>query len=120
MNFNKYLIPAGAVIAIAFGAMSAAAQDHRAHSHGSAPAKAIASTEARELTNAEVRKIDKNAKKITLRHEPIKNLDMPSMTMVFQVADAALLDKVQVGDKVKFAAKQEGNAYVVTELLADK
>jgi Cu(I)/Ag(I) efflux system periplasmic protein CusF len=73
-----------------------------------------------DMTNAEVRKVDKDAKKITLKHEAIKNLDMPGMTMVFQVKDAALLDKTKVGDKVKFKAIQEGSAYVVTDIHPEK
>ena len=56
------------------------------------------------MVNGEVRKVDKEQGKITLRHEPIPNLEMPSMTMVFRVKDAALLDRVKQGDKVKFAA----------------
>ena len=54
---------------------------------------------------AEVRKVDKEAGKVTLKHGEIRNLDMPPMTMVFQVKDAAMLEKVKVGDKVtvKFA-----------------
>jgi Cu(I)/Ag(I) efflux system protein CusF len=58
--------------------------------------------------DGEVRKVDKDARKITLRHGPIKSLDMPAMTMVFQVSDPALLDKVQPGDKVRFSAVDEG------------
>jgi len=54
---------------------------------------ALAQAPARDMAEAEVRKVDKDAKKITLKHGPIKNLDMPPMTMVFQVKDAALLDK---------------------------
>ena len=50
------------------------------------------------LTDAEVRKVDKPAGKITLKHGEIKNLEMPGMTMVVQVKDAALLDKVKAGD----------------------
>ena len=69
-----------------------------------------------DMTTAEVRKVDKEAKKITLKHEAIKNLDMPGMTMVFQVKDAAQLDKVKAGDKVKFKAIKDGNAYIVTDL----
>ena len=63
-----------------------------------------------------VRRIDKEAKKITLRHGAIANLDMPPMTMVFQVADAALLDRVKVGDKVRFAAEKREGAFTVTQL----
>lgn len=60
------------------------------------------------MTDGEVRKIDKETKKITIKHGEIKNLDMPGMTMVFQVKDVALLDPVKVGDKVKFVAEKAG------------
>ncbi len=75
---------------------------------------ALAQAPARDMAEAEVRKVDKDARKITLKHGPIKNLDMPAMTMVFQVKDAALLDKVAAGDKVRFTAEQQQGAYVVT------
>ena len=73
---------------------------------------------AADMTEGEVRKIDKPARKITLKHGEIKNLDMPGMTMVFQVEDAALLDKVQAGDKVRFTAAKTGGAFVVTAIEA--
>lgn len=63
---------------------------------------------------AEVRKIDKEAQKITLKHEPIKNLNMPGTTMVFQVKDAALLDKFVAGEKFLFTDEQQQGALVVT------
>ena len=72
---------------------------------------------AKDMAEAEVRKIDKDAKKITLKHGPIKNLDMPGMTMVFQVKDAALLEKLALlnaGDKILFTAEQQQGAFVVT------
>ena len=72
---------------------------------------------AKDMAEAEVRKVDKDAKKVTLKHGPIKNLDMPGMTMVFQVKDAALLDKLAQltpGDKIMFTAEQQQGAYVVT------
>ena len=69
-----------------------------------------------EMTDGEVRKVDKNAKKITIKHGPIKNLDMPGMTMVFQTRDQALLEKVQKGDKVKFRAAMDGNSMIITEI----
>ena len=56
-----------------------------------------------KMTEGEIRKIDKDAKKITIKHGEIKHLEMPSMTMVFQIKDAALLEQVKVGDKVKFS-----------------
>ena len=79
----------------------------------SAAANAQAMT---EMVNAEVRKVDKDARKITLRHGELKQLDMPAMTMVFQVRDTALLDKVKAGDKVKFKAESAGGALTVTEI----
>jgi Cu(I)/Ag(I) efflux system protein CusF len=72
------------------------------------------------LTDGEVRKVDKETKKITLRHGPIKSLEMPAMTMVFQVSDPALLDKVKPGDKVLFAAKNDGGKMTVTQIEAAK
>jgi len=75
---------------------------------------ALAQAPSKDMAEAEVRKVDKDAKKITLKHGPIKNLDMPAMTMVFQVRDVALLDKVAAGDKIRFTAEQQQGAYVVT------
>lgn len=83
------------------------AADHSAH-HPAPAQQAVA------LSDGEVRKVDKDAKKITLRHGPIPNIDMPPMTMVFQVKDPAMLDKVSAGDKVKFSAEKIGGAYTVT------
>jgi Cu/Ag efflux protein CusF len=71
---------------------------------------------AAEPSEGEVRKVDKEAKKITIKHGPLKNLDMPPMTMVFQVKDPALLDKVKAGDQVKFRAEKLGGAFTVTAI----
>lgn len=90
-----------------------AAGDHGAH--GTAGSSA-----ASEMTEGEIRKVDKEASKLTIKHGEIKNLDMPSMTMVFQVKDAAMLDKVRAGDKVRFKAEKDGASFVVTEVEAAK
>jgi Cu/Ag efflux protein CusF len=66
--------------------------------------------------DGEVRKIEKAQGKITLRHGELKALDMPPMTMVFRVSNPALLDKVAVGDKVKFDADKVGGNYTVTAI----
>jgi Cu/Ag efflux protein CusF len=71
---------------------------------------------AAAMSEGEVRKVDKDAKKITLKHGPLQNLDMPAMTMVFQVKDPAMLDKVKAGDKVKFHAEKIGGAITVTKI----
>jgi Cu(I)/Ag(I) efflux system protein CusF len=73
-----------------------------------------------ELSDGEVRKVDKDNKKITLKHGVIKSLDMPPMTMVFQVSDAALLDKVQAGDKIRFSATNEAGKLTVTSIQSAK
>lgn len=68
------------------------------------------------LSEGEVRKVDKEASKITIKHGPLANLDMPAMTMVFQVKDRALLDKVKAGDKVRFRAEKIGGGFAVTRI----
>jgi len=65
------------------------------------------------LAEGEVRKVDKEAGKVTLKHGEIKNLEMPGMTMVFQVKDPALLEKVKAGDQVSFTADKVNGAYTV-------
>ncbi len=72
------------------------------------------------LTDGEVRKIDKDAGKITLKHGEIKHMEMPGMTMVFSVKDKAMLEKVEVGQKVQFMAVQEGGKMVVTAIQPGK
>ena len=72
------------------------------------------------MTEGEVRKLDKENKKLTLKHGEIKNLDMPAMTMVFQVKDPAMLEMVKPGDKVKFRAEKISGAYTVTAIETAK
>lgn len=69
-----------------------------------------------QLADGEVRRVDKEAKKITLRHGPIPSLDMPPMTMVFQVKDPAMLDQVKAGDKIRFQAERIGGQYTIIRL----
>ena len=101
--------PALFVVALAF-AVPAMAQ----HGHGTAPP--VASSSKAALTEGEIRKVDKDTKKVTIKHGPIVNLDMPAMTMAFDVKDAKLLEKAKSGDKVRFRVEREGSAYVVTQL----
>ena len=81
-------------------------------------AVAAAAAPAADMTDAEVRKIDFDTAKITLKHGEIKNLDMPAMTMVFVVKDKGLLGTLKAGDKVKFKAVNEGGKFTVTEIMA--
>ncbi len=83
--------------------------------HHAAPAASPAAA-APELADGEVRRIDKAAGKITIRHGEIKSLSMPPMTMVFVAAQPAMLDQVKVGDRIRFSADQSGGAYRVTAI----
>lgn len=92
-----------------------------AHDHPAQKAGASASASAHaNLADGEIRKVDVDAKKITVRHGPLANLDMPAMTMVFQVKDAAMLDQVKAGDKVKFLAEKQSGAYTITHIESVK
>lgn len=71
---------------------------------------------AQEMTDAEVRKVDRDAGKITLKHGPVKSLDMPAMTMNYAVKDKALLEAVKPGDKVTFRAVNDNGRYLVTDI----
>jgi Cu/Ag efflux protein CusF len=77
-----------------------------------APALALASA----LADGEIRKIDKAAGKVMIKHGEIKSVGMAPMTMMFVVKDRAVLDTLAVNDKVKFDVKQEGSDYVVTKI----
>src|SRR5262245_43856316 len=68
------------------------------------------------MVKGEVVKVDKAAGKITLKHGPIKKLDMDSMTMVWRVADPAMLDKVKPGDHIEFDADRVNGALTVTKI----
>ena len=79
------------------------------------PAAAVAAG-AGDMTDGEVRKVDVQGGKLTLKHAEIKSLDMPPMTMVFVVRDKSVLERLKAGDKVKFKAVNEAGKYTVTEI----
>lgn len=110
MQHTLTVITLTAALVAASPASHGAAADHAAHH----PAPTAQTADAASLSAGEVRKVDLDAKKITIRHGPLENLGMPPMTMVFQVADPALLDKVKAGDKVRFRAENRNGAYVAT------
>ena len=85
---------------------------------GYLPPAANASHDA-AYTAAEVRKVDKEGRKITLRHGEIRSLNMPPMSMVFQVNDPAMLDKYKPGDRIQFKAEDQGGKYVITAMQPD-
>jgi len=67
-------------------------------------------------TDGQVTKIDEAQGKVTLKHGPIENLDMDAMTMVFAVADPAMLKALKVGDKIKFEADRLNGRLTVTKI----
>lgn len=107
---KHYLVCAFLAATVAGATHAQQSADHGAHHPASAPAAA-------DMTDGEIRKIDKGAAKITIRHAEIRKLEMPPMTMVFRVKDVKLLDTVAEGDKVKFTAEQIDGNYVVTALV---
>ncbi len=88
------------------------AADHAGHH----PASASAASAQAPQSEGEVRRIDPAQGKLTLRHGPLANLDMPAMTMVFNLASPKLLEGLKEGDKVRFTAEKIGGRYVVTAL----
>jgi Cu(I)/Ag(I) efflux system protein CusF len=106
-----------AVAALACGAAFVPWPAAMADSH--AP-KAAGTTPASDYSEGEVRRIDKEAGKITLKHGPIANLDMTAMSMVFRAKDPAMLDQVKVGDKVRFKADKIQGALTITEIQPAK
>lgn len=72
------------------------------------------------MADGEIKKIDKAAGKMTIKHGPLENLNMPGMTMVFRVKDTGMLDVVKTGDTVKFSVEKLNGALTVTALEAVK
>ncbi|CAN7353089.1 copper-binding protein [Neorhizobium sp. LjRoot104] len=71
---------------------------------------------AQEFTKGTVKKVDAKAKKVTLIHEELKGLEMPAMTMVFNVADEAMLGKMKEGANVQFVAERVNGKLTVTQV----
>ena len=111
-------------------AAPAFAQDHSAHAgHGAAPAApavaAPAATPAADtasadavMTAGEITRVDTRSGKLTIRHEDIKNLNMPAMTRVFGLKDAAQAAPFKAGDKVRFHAVDDNGSLSITRIEA--
>ena len=112
MKFQHLLAASLVFAAAAVSAQSTTPTDRAAHhlTTTSAPTSSVAWTEG------EVRKVDKAAGKVTLRHGRIENLDMPGMTMVFRATDPRLLNGLKEGDKVRFVAGLANGALTVSTI----
>ena len=88
--------------------------DHAAHHDPKA------TTAATPMSEGEIRKVDKSAGKVTIKHGQLQNLDMPPMTMVFRVKEPAMLDQIKEGDKIRFTADKIDGALTVTHMEVGK
>jgi Cu/Ag efflux protein CusF len=112
-SFFLSLIPIALILPVHMAlAQGMSVQPGMVHSNASAAEPAV----NRPMSEGEVKKVDAKAQTITLAHGPIKNLDMPAMTMAFKVKTPALLSKVKVGDKVKFSAEMPNGVMTVVAL----
>lgn len=73
------------------------------------------SIENAALSDGEIRKVDKSAGKVTIKHGPLANLEMMPMTMVFRVKDAEWLNQMKAGDKIRFRAESINGALTVVK-----
>ncbi len=100
----------------------AAEPGHAEHDHGTAEGMAqhmqMEQNEAmpQDVAEGEVRKVDKSAGKITIKHGPLPNLGMVAMTMVYRPQDPSVLDELQAGDRIRFRAERVNGALTVTEV----
>jgi Cu/Ag efflux protein CusF len=100
-------------------ALTAAGASAQTHDHGQHDATPAATQDvSTELSVGEVRKVDKDASTLTIKHGPLNNLNMSGMTMVFKVQDPAMLDKAKAGEPIRFRAERVNGALVVTRLEA--
>lgn len=118
MEMFKTLFAAGSLAVLS--AVTVTAQAQPAMDHSKVGDMKPAEGPSAAMSDAEVRKVDKEQGKVTLKHGPIANLDMPGMTMVFSVKDKSLLDNVGAGDKVRFKAVNDNGKLVVSEIQAAK
>ena len=112
----KALITASLIAFSTLGAVSAqAASDHAGHAGhaGHAMASPSAASAEMQMIDAQVKKVDKAAGKVTLSHGPLTNLNMPAMTMVLKVSNVAWLDQMKTGDKIRFIAENVNGAITV-------
>jgi hypothetical protein len=114
MKLSKYLFANFLVFSAACFTTVYAHDKHRSS------ADAVSAVSAGNMADGEIKKIDRDNKKMTIKHGDIKSLDMPGMTMVFQIRDTTILEAFKAGDKVKFIAEKLDGAFVVTGMQLAK
>jgi Cu/Ag efflux protein CusF len=109
MKLTKISIALSLAALVSF---SAFAQETHSEQHKDIQTQAVSD----DMTAATVRKLDLDNGKITLKHEAIKSLGMPGMTMVFQIEDGALFEGLAQGDSVRFKVEKKGTAFIITAI----
>jgi Cu/Ag efflux protein CusF len=116
--FGPLLVTAGLALATADASARMQAQTHDHDQHGAMAG--AAQEDASALSEGEIKKVDKDTGKLTIKHGPLNNLGMSSMTMAFKVRDPALLEQVKAGDQVRFRAERVNGGLAVTKLEVSK
>lgn len=115
---SALILPVIALSGMLSVAPAMAASDHGGHGTVVAQAQTPASA---PMTDGVVKKVDKSAGKVTLSHGPVLNLGMTMpMTMVFRVKEAAWLDQLKEGDKIRFMADNVNGAITIVHFEALK
>lgn len=105
-----------AVLVSALSLPAAWASDAHHHANASSDATNPPETAGLGANEGEIRKVDREQGKLTIKHGPLPEVDMPNMTMVFRVQDPAMLDQAAVGDKVKLQVEKRNGVLIVTGL----
>lgn len=113
MNYAKCALSVMLAVAMAGAAPLVLAQEH-AMNGNQAAGMAMPGNEA--MTRGEIRKWDPAQGKVTIRHEEIKNLMMPPMSMVFVVQNQSQMQGLKMGDKVIFEAIAQDGRLIVTQI----
>lgn len=118
------ILALSAVLGLSTLPMIASASGDHAPGHAPTSSEATSATSATAgnvaATEGEIRKVDKEQGKITIKHAELKNLDMPAMTMVFQVKDKSMLEQVKAGDQISFVADKIEGKFTVMQLDVKK
>ncbi|MFM4941899.1 copper-binding protein [Aeromonas bivalvium] len=115
MNYKTLTL----TLLLGLGAMQAQAEmtmNHEGHDMSQMEGMTLAEAGDMTMTRGIITRLDEANGKVGIRHEAIANLKMPPMTMVFRVADPALLKDLKLGDAVRFHAENPAGKLTVTAI----
>ncbi len=117
-RYSKLIASIFAISAIFTAGTNASAQtmEHAGHSMNASDQILVDTP----LSIGEIKKVDRDTGKLTIKHGPLTNLDMPGMTMAFKVQDASMLEQVKTGDSIRFRVEKLNGSFTVTKLEAAK